>query len=115
MNQAMNPLRDRTKKYALRVIRLAQSLSNDKVSRVISNQLLRSGTSVGANYRAACRATAGGNDIANPYGSAGNDLFTTTSNIGRLTGTNYCGQSNSSKRTSASIKGAPTWPNSRAS
>lgn len=56
MGQATNPLRDRTKKYALRVIRLAQSLPDDKVSRVISNQLLRSGTSVGANYRAACRA-----------------------------------------------------------
>jgi four helix bundle protein len=38
------------------VIRLCQALPEDKVSRVISNQLLRSGTSVGANYRAACRA-----------------------------------------------------------
>ena len=56
MNRATNLLRDRTKKFALRVIRLAQSLPDDKVSRVISNQLLRSGTSVGSNYRAACRA-----------------------------------------------------------
>ena len=56
MNRATNLLRDRTKKFALRVIRLAQSLPDDKVSRVISNQLLRSGTSVGSNYCAACRA-----------------------------------------------------------
>ena len=56
MTQATNPLRERTKKFALRVIRLAQSLPDDKVSHVISNQLLRSGTSVGANYRSACRA-----------------------------------------------------------
>jgi hypothetical protein len=34
-------------------------------------------------------ATAGGNDIANLYGSIGNDLFTTTSNVGRLTSGNY--------------------------
>jgi four helix bundle protein len=56
MSQSTNVLCDRTKRFALRVIRLAQTLPDDKVSRVISNQLLRSGTSVGANYRAACRA-----------------------------------------------------------
>ena len=49
-------LKDRFRQFALRVIRLCQSLPNDRVSNVISNQLLRSGTSVGANYRAACRA-----------------------------------------------------------
>ena len=46
----------RTKKFALRVIRLVESLPNTKTANVIGNQLLRSGTSVGANYRAACRA-----------------------------------------------------------
>jgi four helix bundle protein len=56
MSTPQDMFRTRTKKFALRVIRLAQSLPDDKVSRVISNQLLRSGTSVGANYRAACRA-----------------------------------------------------------
>jgi four helix bundle protein len=49
-------LKRRTKKFGLDVIRLIEKLPNDQVSRVLSNQLLRSGTSVGANYRAACRA-----------------------------------------------------------
>ncbi len=46
----------RTKKFALRVIRLIQALPKGRVADVIGRQLLRSGTSVGANYRAACRA-----------------------------------------------------------
>lgn len=46
----------RTKNFALRVIRLIETLPNTKAGNIISNQLLRSGTSVGANYRAACRA-----------------------------------------------------------
>jgi four helix bundle protein len=49
-------LKRRTKRFGLDVIRLVQNLPNDQVSKVLSNQLLRSGTSVGANYRAACRA-----------------------------------------------------------
>ena len=49
-------MKARTKKFALRVIRLVESLTNTKTANVIGNQLLRSGTSVGANYRAACRA-----------------------------------------------------------
>lgn len=49
-------LKKRTKQLALRVIRLVESLPKTKTSNVIGNQLLRSGTSVGANYRAACRA-----------------------------------------------------------
>lgn len=54
----MNPdlLKTRTRAFALRVIRLAESLPNTPTARVISNQILRCGTSVGANYRAACRA-----------------------------------------------------------
>jgi four helix bundle protein len=46
----------RTKAFALRVIRLVESLPSNRTSDVIGRQLLRSGTSVGANYRAACRA-----------------------------------------------------------
>ena len=46
----------RTKAYALRVIHVVESLPNTQTGRVIGNQLLRSGTSVGANYRAAARA-----------------------------------------------------------
>jgi len=50
------PLLPRTKAFALRVIRLVQSLGDDRVGRVLGDQLLRSGTPVGANYRAASRA-----------------------------------------------------------
>jgi four helix bundle protein len=49
-------LKNRTKTFGLRIIRLVQSLPNSKTADVIGRQLLRSGTSVGANYRAACRA-----------------------------------------------------------
>ena len=49
-------LSDRTKQFALRIIRLFSALPNSDLARVIGKQLLRSGTSVGANYREACRA-----------------------------------------------------------
>ena len=49
-------LKRRTKTFALRVIRLYQSLSNNTESQIIGKQLLRSATSVAANYRAACRS-----------------------------------------------------------
>jgi four helix bundle protein len=48
--------KSRTKAFAIRVIQLAELLPNGKVFDIISKQLIRSGTSVGANYRAACRA-----------------------------------------------------------
>ena len=50
-----NELKQRTKQFALRVIKLVGSLSRTMEGRVIGNQLLRSGTSVGANYRSACK------------------------------------------------------------
>ena len=46
----------RTKNFALRVIKAVRALPRDSVSEVIGRQLLRSGTSVGANYRASRRA-----------------------------------------------------------
>ncbi|MDH4164528.1 MAG: four helix bundle protein [Nitrospirota bacterium] len=49
-------LKERTKKFALRVVRLVEALPKSKTAEVLGRQLLRSGTSVGANYRAACRA-----------------------------------------------------------
>lgn len=49
-------LKRRTKAFSLRIIRLVESLPNTATARVIGNQPLRAGTSVGANYRAACRA-----------------------------------------------------------
>jgi len=49
-------LKRRTKCFALMAIRLCQGLPRSQASTVISRQLLRSATSVGANYRAVCRA-----------------------------------------------------------
>ena len=46
----------RTRQYALRVIRLVESLPDDRTSRILGDQLLRAGTSVGANYRSSIRA-----------------------------------------------------------
>ena len=46
----------RTKLFALQIIKFCEGLPKDETSRMLSRQLLRSGTSVGANYRAACRA-----------------------------------------------------------
>jgi four helix bundle protein len=48
-------LRDRTKAFANRIIRLFRALPTKPEAQVIGRQLLRAGTSVGANYRAACR------------------------------------------------------------
>lgn len=48
-------LKQRTKVFALRVMKLVAALPDTAAGRVIGNQLLRCGTSVGANYRAACR------------------------------------------------------------
>ena len=48
-------LKNRTKEFALRIIRLTESLPKTTTASVIGKQLLRSGTSVGANYRSACR------------------------------------------------------------
>jgi len=47
--------KDRTKKFALAVMRLVETLPRNRTADVLGRQLLRSGTSVGANYRAACR------------------------------------------------------------
>jgi four helix bundle protein len=49
-------LKKRTKQFALRVIKLVESLPKTPTARVIGGQLLRSSTSVPANYRASCRA-----------------------------------------------------------
>jgi four helix bundle protein len=51
-----NELKNRTKKFALEILKLVEQLPNTQTSRVIGNQILRSSTSVAANYRAACRA-----------------------------------------------------------
>ena len=49
-------LRKRTKQFAIRIVKLFRSLPRTEEARVIGRQVLRSGTSVAANYRAVCRA-----------------------------------------------------------
>ncbi|MEA2068494.1 MAG: four helix bundle protein [Verrucomicrobiota bacterium] len=49
-------LKERTKQFALRIMKLVDALPNTVAGRVIANQIMRSGSSVSANYRAACRA-----------------------------------------------------------
>jgi four helix bundle protein len=49
-------LKDRTRAFAIRIVRLCRKLPATAEGRIIASQLLRSGTSVGANYRAVCRA-----------------------------------------------------------
>jgi four helix bundle protein len=49
-------LKSRTKAFAIRVVRLYRSLPRSTDAQVLGKQLLRSGTSVAANYRAACRS-----------------------------------------------------------
>ena len=57
-------LKSRTKQFALRVVRLVEALPRGRTADVLGLQLLRSGTSVGANYRAACRAKSTADFIA---------------------------------------------------
>jgi four helix bundle protein len=54
----------RTMHFGLRTIRLVESLPNSQAARVIGNQLLRAGTSVGANYRSALRGKSRADFIA---------------------------------------------------
>lgn len=49
-------LQNRTKKFSLTIIDLVENMDYSVSKKVIMNQLVRSATSVGANYRAACRA-----------------------------------------------------------
>ena len=48
-------LRHRTRKFAVDTIRFCEQLPSSRAANVIAEQLLRAATSVGANYRAACR------------------------------------------------------------
>ena len=53
----MNPaaMKNRTKEFAKKIIELCRELPNNREGRLIGNQLFKPGTSVAANYRAACR------------------------------------------------------------
>ena len=56
MEHQADALKERTKQFALRIIRVIRSLPPGMEGKTIGDQLLRSGMSVAANYRAACRA-----------------------------------------------------------
>ena len=56
--------KDRTKNVALRIIRLVEALPKTRTADILGRQLLRCGTSVGANYRSACRGKSPADMIA---------------------------------------------------
>ena len=56
MKRDSEALKERTKRFALRVLRLYRALPRTEEARILGTQLLRSSTSIGANYRSACRA-----------------------------------------------------------
>jgi four helix bundle protein len=64
MTNATIARKDRSKRFALEIIRLFRSLPRAEDVRIIGRQLLRAGTSVAANYRAVCRARSGAEFIA---------------------------------------------------
>lgn len=49
-------LKDRTKKFAIEIVKLYELMPKSLPNRIFFGQLIRSGSSIGANYRAACRA-----------------------------------------------------------
>jgi four helix bundle protein len=57
-NERLTPeeLKKRTRQFGLRCIKVVEALPHSRTAEVIGKQLLRSATSVGANYRSACRA-----------------------------------------------------------
>ncbi len=56
MESQPEQLRQRTKQFALRIVKLFRALPRSPVAQIMGRQVLRSGTSVAANYRAVCRA-----------------------------------------------------------
>lgn len=64
MEQPAELLKERTKKFALRIIKVIRSLPPGPETKIIGHQLLRSGMSVAANYRAVCRARSRGEFLA---------------------------------------------------
>ena len=56
MESQPEQLRKRTKAFALRIVKLFRALPRSPVAQIMGRQVLRSGTSVAANYRAVCRA-----------------------------------------------------------
>ena len=57
-------LKERTKAFALRILKLVDALPKTTAGRALASQIVRSGTSIAANYRAACRAKSTADFIA---------------------------------------------------
>ena len=68
-------LQNRTKNFALRVLNLVDRLPRTAAGRAISRQLVRAATSVGANYRSACRARSRAEFAANAVEEADESLY----------------------------------------
>ena len=64
MRNSRIDLKDRTKSFALRILKLVDALPKTTAGRALASQIVRSGTSVAANYRAACRAKSPADFIA---------------------------------------------------
>ncbi len=60
----INELKERMKRFGLAVIRLTEKMPRSRAAIVVSNQMVRAGTSAGANYRSACRARSRADFIA---------------------------------------------------
>jgi four helix bundle protein len=68
MNKESN-LKERTSTFALNIIRLYSDMPKSEVGRILGRQLLRSGTSVGAHYREACRSRSNAEFISKVEGA----------------------------------------------
>ena len=85
-------LKQRTKNFAVRVTRLVDALPNAVKGRAIANQIIRSATSVAANYRAACRARSRAEFIAK-IGVVKEEADETAFWLELIVDTDVCGQS----------------------
>ncbi len=64
MEVGIRELQRRFKRFGLTIIRMTEKLPNSHAANVISNQIIRSGTSPGANYRASCRSRSNAEFVA---------------------------------------------------
>lgn len=64
MDEGIRELQQRFKRFGLAIIQMTEKLSNGRAANVIANQIIRSGTSPGANYRAACRSRSNAEFVA---------------------------------------------------
>jgi len=85
-------LKQRTKSFAVRVTRLVDALPNTIKGRAIANQIMRSATTIGANYRAACRARSRAEFIAK-IGVVEEEADETAFWLELIVETDLCGQS----------------------